>query len=152
MTAKIIEVLAKILEGLNNNNSLEEVNKILTKNKEFDQQILSAAFSLVHDKVLSRKLSTKKSKEEKSKNPRFLTEEEKEVIGVKNFNYILHLINVGLLDSDDFEMVLEQLMLFPSDTITQEDINWIILISLVEFNAEITPGSRILLYSSDTIN
>ena len=59
---------------------------------------------------------------------------------------------MGLLDSIDFEMFIEQLMMFPEDSISREDINWSILISLVDFNAEILPGSRVLLYSSDKIN
>ena len=47
MATKIVEVLAKILEGLNNNYSLEEVNLSLIKAKEFDQRTVSVAFSLV---------------------------------------------------------------------------------------------------------
>ena len=48
--------------------------------------------------------------------------------------------------------ILEHVGLFPENTVTKEDINWIILISLIDFNSEIPPGSRILLYTSDTIN
>ncbi len=153
MTAKVVEVIEKILDGLNNKNiSLEEVNNLLVQNKEFDQQTVSAAFSLVYDKVLSHKVTSKRRKKRKNQNFRLLTGEEQENIGQDNYNYLIRLHNVGLLDTIDFEMVLEQLMMFPSDTITKDEINWIILISLVEFNAEILPGSRILLYSSDTIN
>ena len=43
-------------------------------------------------------------------------------------------------------------MMFPENTITRNDINWIILISIVDFSVDILPGSRVLLYSSDTIN
>jgi len=153
MTAKVVEVIAVILDGLNNRDiSLEEVNKQLRENKEFDQQTVSAAFGLVYDKVLSSKVTTKSKKEKKKTKFRLLTEEEKEIIGTDNTNYLIHLLNVGLLDSVDFELVLEQLTMFPGDTITKDDINWIILISLVDFNAEIQPGSRVLLYASDTIN
>ncbi|MCK5087402.1 MAG: DUF494 family protein [Melioribacteraceae bacterium] len=152
MTAKIVEVLAKILDGLNKNNSLEEVNKILLKEHQFDKQTLSAAFSLVYDKVLSGKVSNDKSKNIEKRNIRILASEEKESVGIENYNYLVHLQNVGLLDTADFELVLEQLMLFPDDIVTREDINWIILVSLVDFNSKILPGSRVLLYSSDTIN
>ena len=40
MTGKVVEALAKILEGLNKNSSLEEVSIQLKKQKEFDQFIL----------------------------------------------------------------------------------------------------------------
>ncbi|MBU1098537.1 MAG: hypothetical protein CVV23_15110 [Ignavibacteriae bacterium HGW-Ignavibacteriae-2] len=151
MTAKIVEVLARILDGINKNIPLEEVNKQLLKNKEFDKQILSAAFSLVYDKVLSGKI-LKDKVEERPKKIRLLTDEERDFVGLDNYNYILQLVNIGLIDSLDVEIILEQLMLFPEDTINRDDINWIILISLVDFNSKILPGSRILLYSSDTIN
>lgn len=151
MTAKIVEVIARILDGLNKNISLEEVNDQLTIDKEYDKQTVSAAFSLVYDKVLTRKVVKNKSRS-KVQNIRLLTGEEKEMLGIDNHDYLLKLWEIGLVDSADLEIILEQLMLFPNDSITREDINWIILVSLVEFNSKILPGSRILLYSSDTIN
>ena len=152
MTEKIVEVLAEILERLNQNNSLEEVSSVLSKNNKFDEQTLSAAFSLVFDKVLAQRISSVKKSGRAHDNFRLLTENEKEVIGIENYNYILHLYNVGLLDYLDFEMILEQIMMFPGESVTKDDINWTIFISLVDFNAEILPGSRLLLYSSDNIN
>lgn len=151
MTAKIVEVIARILDGLNNNISLEEVNNQLAIDKEYDKQTVSAAFSLVYDKVLTSKIVKDKSNSQ-IQNIRLLTEEEKDVLGIDNCDYLLKLWKIGLIDSADVEIILEQLMLFPSDSINREDINWIILVSLVEFNSKILPGSRILLYSSDTIN
>ncbi len=151
MTGKVVEALAKILEGLNKNYSLEEVSTQLRGQKEFDQSTLSAAFSLVFDKVLSKK--TYKKKNQKNSNKfRMLTKDEREFIGIENLNYITYLINIGLMDTVDLEMILEQIMMFPDDSITRDDINWIIMISLIEFDLEIPPGSRVLLYSSDTIN
>lgn len=151
MTGKVVEALAKILEGLNNNDSLEEVSTQLRSQKEFDQSTISAAFSLIFDKVLSKKID-KKNKRNNSNRFRMLTDEEKEFIGIRNLNYITYLSNIGLMDTVDLELILEQIMMFPDDTITREDINWIIMISLIEFDLEIPPGSRVLLYSSDTIN
>lgn len=151
MTAKIVEVLALILDGINNDLSLEEVNYSLSEGNKYDKQTLSAAFSLVYDKMLSNKVRGK-AKKEKVRRLRAFTEEEKDLLGIDNLNYIIHLMNVGLLESYDIEMLLEQLLMFPEDKISKEDINWIILVSLVEFNSKILPGSRILLYSSDTIN
>ncbi|MGE5457527.1 MAG: DUF494 family protein [Methanococcaceae archaeon] len=151
MTAKIVEVLARILEGLSQNYSLEEVNKKLSKDKNLDKQLVSAAFSWVFD----RKLNNTEAEEnvtEKIKSFRILTEEEKNLLGIDNFNYITHLINVGLVSTTDFDALLNQLMLFPGERISKEEINWLILFSLVDFDPSILPGSRFLLYSSDTIN
>jgi uncharacterized protein Smg (DUF494 family) len=151
MTGKVVEAVAKILEGLNNNDSLEEVNTKLKIQKEFDQSTISAAFSLVFDKVLNKKVN-RKDRRKNSNKFRMLTEEEKEYIGIENLNYITYLFNIGLMSAVDLEMILEQIMMFPDEKITRDDINWIIMISLIEFDLEIPPGSRVLLYSSDTIN
>jgi uncharacterized protein Smg (DUF494 family) len=152
MTAKIVEVLTIILETLHKNKSLEEVNKILNRNREIDKKTLSIAFSIVYDKVLTNRHSAKTKIKEKQKNFRLFTEEEKEILGPENHNYILHLINIGLLSARDVEQILEQIMVFPESRISKDEINWIILISLVELNSSILPGSRVSLFSTDTIN
>ncbi len=151
MTAKIVEAVAKILEGLNKNLSLEELNKEFKASKEFDQQTVSAAFGLVYDRILTKKHNHAVKTNHDNK-IRIFSEDEKEVLGFENYNYLLHLKNVGLLDDENLEIILEQIMMFPLETITKEDINWIILVSIVEPDADSMPGSRVLLYSSDTIN
>lgn len=151
MTEKIVEVLAKILDGLNNNITLEEVNTSLSRDKSFDKRTVSTAFSLVYDKVLNHKVKRKKTSRA-GKNFRLLTEEEREVLGEKNSDYLMYLHNVGLLDTVELELVLEQIMMFPDDSVNKNDINWLVYISLVEFSTEIMPGSRILLNSTDDIN
>jgi uncharacterized protein Smg (DUF494 family) len=152
MTSKIVEVLAKILEGLSNDYSIEEVNRSLIKSKTFDRQILGIAFSLIYDKVLVRKSSEETAKKAPRRGTRILAEKEMDMLGVDNYNYLLHLINVGLLDPENLEIILDQIMIFPETKVTRKEINWIILLSLVEFDSEILPGSRVLLYSSDTVN
>ncbi|MCB9250047.1 MAG: hypothetical protein H6613_16635 [Ignavibacteriales bacterium] len=61
MTAKIVEVLAKILEGLKENFSIEEVTKKLKTNKDFDEQTVSAALGLVFDKFLTNRINLHKN-------------------------------------------------------------------------------------------
>ncbi len=151
MTAKIVEVLAKILENINLKQiPLEEFNKNLLKETEFDKQTISAAFSLVYDKLLNINL-TERNKTQ-SLQIRILTQEEVDVIGINNYNYLLYLLNVGLITFADMDLILEQLLLFPGEYITKDDINWIVFISLIDFDSEVLPGSRVLLYSSDVIN
>ncbi|MEE9430160.1 MAG: DUF494 family protein [Melioribacteraceae bacterium] len=152
MTAKIVEVLAKILEGLGNNYSLEEVTTLLKSNKEYDEQIVSAAFSLVFDKVLANKMGIKKNRNSNKKNFRILSSEEVSLVGIQNYNYIQHLVNIGLLDSMDVESIVDQVTAMPYEDLSKDDINWMILYPLVDIESEILPGSRVILYSSDRIN
>ncbi len=151
MNTKVVEVLAQILDGLNKNRSLEDVNSKINNENKFDKQTVSAAFSLVYDKILTNS-GENIVDEKKNKNFRLLNEEEIESIGLEYYNYLMHLQNIQLLDSDDIEMLLEQILLFPNRTLSFEDINWMILVSLVEFNTKILPGSRVILYATDKIN
>jgi uncharacterized protein Smg (DUF494 family) len=152
MTSKIVDVLAKILEGLSNDLQIEEVNRSLMRNHQFDRQILGIAFSLIYDKVLTKRNKSDIALDHNEKSIRILSETERDILGISNYNYILHLINVGLLDTANLESILDQITLFPDSKITRRDINWIILLSLVEYESEILPGSRVLLYSSDIVN
>ena len=152
MTTKVVEVLAKILDGLNKKYSLEDVSKNLTSENKFDKQTVSAAFSLIHDKIVANRIEKNIDFAEPNKNIRILSEEELDTIGVEYYSYLIHLQNIGLIDSSDFEILLEQILLFPTNSITLEDINWMILVSLVDYDSKILPGSRVTLFSSDTIN
>ncbi|MBI1939555.1 MAG: DUF494 family protein [Ignavibacteriales bacterium] len=149
MKTEIVEVITKILEGIGTNTPLEDVNKKLLKSKEYDEQTLSIAFSLIYDKIL---LTGKNKLRVKEKSIRILTEEEKYILGTDNYNYIMHLYNLRLLNSESLESMLEQVIMFPENRITRKEINWIVLISIVDFDNEIPSGSRYLLYSSDSVN
>ncbi|MCK5456816.1 MAG: DUF494 family protein [Melioribacteraceae bacterium] len=152
MTTKVVEVLAKILDGLNKKYSLEDVSKNLASENKFDKQTVSAAFSLVYDKIVANRIEKNIDFADPKKNIRILSEEELNTIGVEYYSYLIHLQNIGLIDSSDFEILLEQILLFPTNSITLEDINWMILVSLVDYDSKILPGSRVTLFSSDTIN
>lgn len=152
MTTKVVEVLAKILDGLNKNYSIEDVNKKLAKEKRFDKQTVSVAFSLVYDKVVANKIKKNFDFVEGNRNIRILSEEELDAIGVEYYSYLIHLQNIGLINQSDFELLLEQILIYPTNNITLEDINWMVLISLIGSDSKILPGSRVTLFSSDTIN
>lgn len=148
----MLKFLRKYWKVLKDNYSIEEVTRHLNTNKDFDEQTVSAALGLVFDKYLTKRMILQKQGNSDLKSFRVLTNEEINIIGLENHYYIQHLVNVGLLDPLDVELILEQMTMFPEERISKDDINWIILFSLVDFDSDILPGSRVLLYSSDTIN
>lgn len=151
MVTKIVEVITLILDNLKKDYSLEEVNKLLI-NKEYDKQTISAAFSLLFDKVLNSKINKNNNQHLKQKSFRALSDEELDLIGKDIYNYILNLFNLSLISNEDIEFILEHAYGLQDRALTKEDINWIVFISLIDLNAELLPGSRVLLFSSDTIN
>lgn len=151
MKTKIVEVITYILESLSRNIPLDEINHTLSKSKDYDEQTLGIAFSLIYDKMLLNKKHDKKNSSA-SKSKRILTEEEKDILGIDNYNYILHLTNLGLMDIENLESLLEQIHFYPENKLTRKEINWMILVSLIEIDSEFPSGSRLHLYSSDSVN
>ena len=151
MVTKIVEVIALILDNLKKDYTLEEVNKLLDSNK-YDSQTISADFSLLFDKVLSSKVSKSEKNKINKETFRVLSLEEIDLIGLDNYNYILSLVNLGLIESNDIEFILEHAANLEGRVLSKDDINWIVFLSLIDLNAGLLPGSRVLLYSSDTIN
>ncbi len=150
--SKIVEVIAKILEEMNNNYSLEEVNKLIVRSNLFDENTLGIAYSLIHDKVLAKKSYKNKTKSTGNASFRIFAQDEISLLGIENCNYLLKLQNLGLLSPNDLEELVEQLLEMPEEEIHKEEINLFVLLSLIELQFEVLPGSRFLLYSSDTIN
>ena len=151
MRTKIVEALAEILEEMHDKESFEEIHQIIKNKNKYDKETISAAFGLVYEKLLNID-SSEIELLDRTKNFRVLSEEESDTLGIENYNYLMKLHNIGVLDDLDYEKILDQLTLLPKGHITKEDINFIVLFSLVDLHNDIIPGSRILLYSSDTIN
>ncbi|GAB6282042.1 MAG: hypothetical protein STSR0008_07860 [Ignavibacterium sp.] len=155
MQNQIIEIVSKILDGITTNNySLDEVEKILLKNKKYNRSTVATAYSWIYDKLFSNTIKTKNTEEIK-KSFRLLSNEEIEMIGLENYNHLLKLYNVGLLLDEDLDLVIDQLLIYPdilSNKISTDEINILILSSLFLIDTNTLPGSRMLLYLSDKIN
>lgn len=152
MNTKIVEALTKILDGLYKNIPLEEINVRLSKDKSLDQQTLSTAFSWILDRSLNPARRKRDPLDGGLKGFRLLSEEEREMLGMENYKYFTHLMNIGLVSPAELSIIIDQLSFVPGASITKEEINWIILFSLLGGDDKTLPGSRVLLYSSDTIN
>ena len=64
--------------------------------QEFDKQTVSAAFSLIYDKVLIKKFASRTLDNLDNKNFRVFSDEEITVLGEDNLNYIMYLLKSGL--------------------------------------------------------
>ncbi len=152
MLTEIVNLLADIFENLDKTNSLDQAIDEMKIDNRYNKNILATAFSWIYEKKI-RDLGEEAEHEELiTKGKRIFSEEERSFIGINNFNYLLHLNNIGLLTNLDLEIIIEELKLFPHELINSESINVIIISLFLEVNTLTLPGSRLLLYSSDTIN
>ncbi len=149
MNSKIVEVIQIILEEMRGSKSLEDIVVFLSEEKKMDDEVVNVAFSLLFDKIIYDNDFILQKTENHSF--RVATEEEIQNMGVDNYNYLLHLFNLGLFDVHDFNMIMEHADFYPRSVISREDINLIVLFSLLE-GSEMIPGSRFFLNTSDKIN
>jgi uncharacterized protein Smg (DUF494 family) len=150
MNSKVVDALQIIIEEMRESKSLEDINILLGSKAEIDTETASVAFSLLFDKVLQKIEHSERTSA--SLSFRVADEEEISFIGIDNYDYLLHLFNLGIINSDDLELILEQVVLYPKFVITKQDINLIVLFSLMEVSADLLPGSRFYLHTSDKIN
>ena len=152
MISEIVEVLAKIAKAISGNLSPEETVKILAKEKKYRQNVIAAAYSWIYEKILRDLPELIDETLVTSTGFRILSEKEISAIGLNNYNYLLHFYNIGLLNLDELELVLDQVKLLPDDDVGEESINILILSLFLDIDKMTLPGSRLLLYSSDNIN
>ncbi len=153
MTMDLIEVLSEIAASITQNLSPEEVERNLNKNKKIGKNIIAAAYSWVYEKISRNLRSDLDSNSKDSKSLRFLSEDEVSAIGLKNYNFLLHFYNIGLLTNEEFSLIIEQIKIFDEYEISEDKLKMLILSRfLIAENNKTLPGSRLMLYSSDTIN
>lgn len=152
MGTEIVSLLTDIFENLDNTRSLDKAMDDISTNKKYNENTLAAVFSWIYEKTIRDMAESSDHYKLASRGRRIFSEDEKSIMEIKDFNYLLHLNNIGLLTNSDLEIIVEELKLFPRELINTESINVIIISLFLEVNTLTLPGSRLVLYSSDTIN
>ncbi len=152
MISEIVDVVRKIAEGIKAKDSFETTLKSLSREKKYDKKMVAAAFSWIFEKMTYNSNENQFSINEKSKGFRILSEEEYNLVGLENYNYLLNFYNLGLLNKTDIDTILASLELFSLTDINTDVLNVLILSQLVNTGSNSLPGSRFTLYHSDTIN
>jgi uncharacterized protein Smg (DUF494 family) len=152
MSWEIVKVLETIVQAINENYSFEDVERSFHLESKKEITLIAAAYSWIYEKKLRELYLSKALNQQVSKSLRVLSENELYVIGLKNYNYILRFYNIGLLKNSDIEVIIDNIMTFPEEIKTKENINLLILSIILDIDRVSLPGSRYTLYSSDTIN
>lgn len=152
MTTDLVDVLVKIAEGIHLNYSFNEILMSIYKNKdEYNENMVAAAYSWIYEKSLQN-LSHFSEKDKQESGFRMLNENEINLIGRNNIKKIITLKNIGLLTNQDINKILNQLELIPEVFNRESNFDLLILSLFFDNGGKSIPGSRHVLYSSDTIN
>jgi uncharacterized protein Smg (DUF494 family) len=152
MSSEIVKVIETIVQAINKNYSFEDVERSLHLKNKKRRTIIAAAYSWIYEKRLRDLFVAQSLNKQATKGIRILSENEASQIGLQNYNYILHFYNIGLLNINEIEMIIDNLSTFPEEMRTKESVNLLILSVILDIDRVYLPGSRYTLYSSDTIN
>lgn len=152
MISELVNILEKIAKGISENYSFEQVENSISLGNKTDKTVIAAAYSWIYEKFLLNNFQKKEMKGNISGGFRIFSEEEISQIGTQNYNYLLHFYNIGILNNNELEMIIDQIKLFPETSINKDSINMLILSVFLDLDNVSLPGSRYLLYSYDTIN
>lgn len=146
---KIIDALTCLMEELNAKSTIEEAHNKMKKNKNFDLLSISAAMSILMERMIEKPNNSENYEEI---NLRILAVDELSTLGMDNFNYMLKLYNLQLITTEEFNAIIEQLILYPQEFISKSIIDAYILSVLSKKDYNVPYGSRYLLNHSDVIN
>jgi hypothetical protein len=152
MSLEIVKVLETIVHAINEDYSFEEVERLLLLENKKNMILIATAYSWIYEKKLRELYISKTLNDQISKSIRIFSENETNIIGLQNYDYILHFYNIGLLNNSEIEMIIDNIMAFPEENRNKESINMLILAVILDIDRVSLPGSRYALYSSDTIN
>ncbi|MDR3667747.1 MAG: DUF494 family protein [Ignavibacteriaceae bacterium] len=152
MVSEIVKVIVKVFEGIKNDNSLQEVEKLLPRGGIYHKNIIPAAYSWIYDKSIRDNLGDHGKSLSIENGFRILSNEEKSLFGEEIEKYLMHLYSIGLLKNNDIDKIVEQIQLFPENAKNLDNINLLILSLFFDTEKKSLPGSRYILYSSDTVN
>ena len=152
MVSEIVDVIVKVFEGIKNDYSIRDVEQSLLSNNTYHKNIIAAAYSWIYEKNARDKIETDKINVFSEDSFRILSNEERIILGEEIEIYIMQLYNIGLLNNKDIDKIVEQVQLFPENAKSKDNINLLILSLFFDTDKKSLPGSRYLLYSSDTVN
>jgi uncharacterized protein Smg (DUF494 family) len=152
MVSEIVDVIVRVFEGIKKENTLLEVEKLLPAGVIYHKNIIPAAYSWIYDKSVRDNLRNKEFSTSAESGFRILSNEEKSMFGEDIEKYLMQLYSIGLLKSNDIDKIVEQVQLFPDNAKSLDNINLLILSLFFDTEKKSLPGSRYILYSSDTVN
>lgn len=152
MSSEIVKVLETIVQGIDKDYSFEDIERSLRLPNKKRKTLIAAAYSWIYEKKLRDLYITRELNQHVSKSIRILSENEASIVGLQNYDYILHFYNIGLINSSEIEIIIDNIISFPEKTRTKESINLLMLSVILDIDRVSLPGSRYTLYSSDTIN
>ncbi|MEE8239106.1 MAG: DUF494 family protein [Nitrososphaerales archaeon] len=152
MKEKVIEILVYIMSEVQENKRLSDIDLGDLKSQGYTQSEISAAFSWLYDTMrITDGMVTRVTKPVLGSR-RVLNEAEKLVFSTESQGYLIQLRELGLLDDQDVESVIERAMVTAYEKLSVDELREIVASVLFSKTGRNAGTNHSMLNSRDTIH
>jgi uncharacterized protein Smg (DUF494 family) len=152
MQEKIVEIILHLINGLKDNNPIEETVVEELIQKGYTQTEISAAFSWLYDKIKIGETLLYGKKDMSEKSYRVFHEAEKLFFTPEAQGYLIQCYELDLIDELQMEYIIDRAIFSGLGKVGIEEIKSFVLYTLFDLDDSDNTGSRIMINPKDTIN
>ncbi len=148
MRSRVIDLIITMVRHIRTGNSIHEIKP--DQFSEYDKSEVSAAYSWVLQKHQAGELD-KPGQKSLTKGQRILHHAERMLITREAYGYLIELFNIGIIDSDAMESIIENSMMNNFDKITLEKMKELVARHVFGKDSAKKPGG-IYLSGNERVN
>ena len=152
MKEKVVEILVYIMSEIQENKRLHEIDIGELKNKGYTQSEISAAFTWLYDNIQTGEAQISRPADSARGSRRIFHDAEKQVLSTEGQGYLIQLRELGLLDDNDLETVVERAMMAGYQKLSVEEVRDIVTSVLSVKEVGRSSNSRSMLDEGDSIH
>ncbi len=151
MHERIVEIILFLVNELKSNKQLSEVDVSMLSQNGYTQSEISTAFSWLFERMSVGEPQFSPGKPAESSH-RLLNDQEKLVIQTDAFGYLLQCQQLGLINNNDIELVIERIMAAGFSSVGMSEMKSFVAGLLFGLDNPPNAGGNIVLGNNDTIH
>jgi len=152
MKDRVVEILVLLMSELQENKPLHEVDLSQLRDRGYTTSEISAAFSWLYENSRAGRIESIRSGAAAAGSRRIFHEAEKAVLSTAAQGYMIQLIELGLVNDREVEIVLERAMSSGYSGLTVQEVRDIVATVLFSGERPSGGGGHSMLNNEDTIH
>ncbi|MEW6509508.1 MAG: DUF494 family protein [Bacteroidota bacterium] len=152
MKEKVVELLIFIMSEMQDNKRISDIDLADLRTRGYTQSEISAAFSWIYENIELDHQRPAPPVRPGSGSRRVLHDAEKTALSIEGQGYLIQLSELGLLDDQEFEAVVERAMMAGYEKLSVAELREIVASVLFARGGNDPSGGRTMLNNGDTIH
>ncbi len=152
MKEKVVEILVFIMSEIQENKRLQEIDISELKNKGYTQSEITAAFTWLYDNIQQGDAQRPRATDIARGSHRVFHEAERQILSTEAQGYLMQLRELGLLDDNDLETVIERAMMSGYQKLSVEEVRDVVTAVLFVKDSTRPSSGRSMLNEGDSVH